>query len=267
MPPRTACVRMPHCWPRCCDGICPCDSLPRSTTDDPAVLSALMPWWHFVSEPRHERVRWTMCAREICFKNDLLRRASVRQGYITTYRQLHCLMTGRHNGLEHVRVVLAPREWQQHRSRNVGASGSPVHAYGSCRRMTSVPDLLQAVLPERQDAADQSVAGNGPADHAHRGRARPARRLAARLSGGAWVCAGVGGSNCEASCWSALHVLSDDAIASSVAGGHEQCCKLGLIVEHTALRELSGTGRSVLQTACADGRCERLPALYTRRAA
>ncbi len=34
-----------------------------------------MPWWHFVSEPRHERVRWTMCAREICFKNDLLRRA------------------------------------------------------------------------------------------------------------------------------------------------------------------------------------------------
>ena len=48
----------------------------RSTTDDPAVLSALMPWWHFVSEPRHERVRWTMCAREICFKNDLLRRAS-----------------------------------------------------------------------------------------------------------------------------------------------------------------------------------------------
>ena len=49
--------------------------LRRSTTDDPAVLSALMPWWHFVTEPRHERVRWTMCAGEICFKNDLLRRA------------------------------------------------------------------------------------------------------------------------------------------------------------------------------------------------
>ena len=49
------------------------NQMSRSTTDDPAVLSAMMPWWHFASEPQHQRVRWTMCAREICFKNDLLR--------------------------------------------------------------------------------------------------------------------------------------------------------------------------------------------------
>ena len=37
-----------------------------STFDDPGVLSYLIPWWYFATEPRHEGVRWTMCTKEIC---------------------------------------------------------------------------------------------------------------------------------------------------------------------------------------------------------
>lgn len=43
-----------------------------STVDDPFVLSALLPWSFFCTESRHHRVRWSLCAKEICFRNRFL---------------------------------------------------------------------------------------------------------------------------------------------------------------------------------------------------
>ena len=44
-----------------------------STLDDPMVLSALLPLRFFWGELRHRRMRWSLCAKEICFRNELLR--------------------------------------------------------------------------------------------------------------------------------------------------------------------------------------------------
>jgi hypothetical protein len=44
-----------------------------STLDDPGVLSAMLPWRYFYTEHQHHGVRWSLCAREMCFKNELLR--------------------------------------------------------------------------------------------------------------------------------------------------------------------------------------------------
>ncbi|KAG2446924.1 hypothetical protein HYH02_008079 [Chlamydomonas schloesseri] len=44
-----------------------------SMFDDPGVLSLLMPWHWLWSEPLTEKVRWSICAKEVCFKNELLR--------------------------------------------------------------------------------------------------------------------------------------------------------------------------------------------------
>ncbi|CAG9466934.1 unnamed protein product [Pedinophyceae sp. YPF-701] len=43
-----------------------------STLDDPFVLSNLMPWRFFYTEHLHGLNRWTMCAKEICFKSSVL---------------------------------------------------------------------------------------------------------------------------------------------------------------------------------------------------
>jgi monolysocardiolipin acyltransferase len=43
-----------------------------STFDDPGVLVALLPLSLFWTEHAHGLVRWTLCAREICFKNAAL---------------------------------------------------------------------------------------------------------------------------------------------------------------------------------------------------
>ncbi len=43
-----------------------------STLDDPVVMSNLMPWRFFASESQHQGNRWSLCAREICFKGKLL---------------------------------------------------------------------------------------------------------------------------------------------------------------------------------------------------
>ena len=43
-----------------------------STVDDPFIFSALIPWSHISSEHRHKGVRWSLCAKEICYKNKLL---------------------------------------------------------------------------------------------------------------------------------------------------------------------------------------------------
>jgi len=45
-----------------------------STFDDPGVLVALLPPSFFWSEPEHGLVRWTLCAREVCFRNAALAR-------------------------------------------------------------------------------------------------------------------------------------------------------------------------------------------------
>ena len=37
-----------------------------STFDDPGVLSFLIPWTYFATEPSHGGIRWTMCTSEIC---------------------------------------------------------------------------------------------------------------------------------------------------------------------------------------------------------
>ena len=43
-----------------------------STLDDPFVLGAMLPWRYFLTEHQHKGVRWSLCAREICFWNPLL---------------------------------------------------------------------------------------------------------------------------------------------------------------------------------------------------
>jgi hypothetical protein len=45
----------------------------RSTLDDPVVISAMLPLRFFWGEARHGRARWSLCAKEICFRNELLR--------------------------------------------------------------------------------------------------------------------------------------------------------------------------------------------------
>jgi hypothetical protein len=32
-----------------------------------------MPWSHFWTEWQHQGVRWSLCAKDICFRNELLR--------------------------------------------------------------------------------------------------------------------------------------------------------------------------------------------------
>ncbi|KAJ9523269.1 hypothetical protein QJQ45_024065, partial [Haematococcus lacustris] len=44
-----------------------------SMFDDPGVISAITPWSFFWTEPWHQGNRWTMCAKEVCFKNELFR--------------------------------------------------------------------------------------------------------------------------------------------------------------------------------------------------
>lgn len=44
-----------------------------STLDDPAVISAMIPWQYFWTDPSHNKIRWSLCAEEICFQNELLR--------------------------------------------------------------------------------------------------------------------------------------------------------------------------------------------------
>lgn len=43
-----------------------------STLDDPTLFCALLPLRFFATEPAHGRVRWTLCANEICHPNKLL---------------------------------------------------------------------------------------------------------------------------------------------------------------------------------------------------
>lgn len=43
-----------------------------STLDDPGLLSAITPLSYFFSEHRHHGVRWSLCAREMCYRNPLL---------------------------------------------------------------------------------------------------------------------------------------------------------------------------------------------------
>lgn len=43
-----------------------------STLDDPFVISALLPWEVFYRENQHQKVRWSMCAKSVCFKNKIL---------------------------------------------------------------------------------------------------------------------------------------------------------------------------------------------------
>lgn len=46
---------------------------PAGTMDDPSLFSAIFPWRWFLTEPSHHEVRWSLCAKEVCFKNELLR--------------------------------------------------------------------------------------------------------------------------------------------------------------------------------------------------
>ena len=44
----------------------------RSTIDDPTLLSVLTPLRYFFTEHEHHGVRWTLCAKEMCYRNALL---------------------------------------------------------------------------------------------------------------------------------------------------------------------------------------------------
>jgi monolysocardiolipin acyltransferase len=43
-----------------------------STIDDPFLFCAMLPLSFFFTEHVHERVRWSICAREMCYKGELL---------------------------------------------------------------------------------------------------------------------------------------------------------------------------------------------------
>ena len=43
-----------------------------STIDDPVVLSVLLPWNFFYTESMHGGNRWSLCAKEICYRNTFL---------------------------------------------------------------------------------------------------------------------------------------------------------------------------------------------------
>ena len=43
-----------------------------STFDDPGVLSYLIPFKYFMTEPQHGGIRWTMCTKEICASSALV---------------------------------------------------------------------------------------------------------------------------------------------------------------------------------------------------
>lgn len=71
-----------------CSRVCPLDPttgkrlilsgaacLTISTFDDPGVICAMLPWSYFLTEYQHKGVRWSMCAKEICFSNWFLRSA------------------------------------------------------------------------------------------------------------------------------------------------------------------------------------------------
>jgi len=36
------------------------------------LLSAMLPWSFFLTEHTHGKVRWSLCARELCYRNPLL---------------------------------------------------------------------------------------------------------------------------------------------------------------------------------------------------
>lgn len=56
-----------HCVLRTPPSHCLC-----STMDDPTLFSAMLPWPYFLTEHLHHNMRWTLCAREICYRNLLL---------------------------------------------------------------------------------------------------------------------------------------------------------------------------------------------------
>jgi monolysocardiolipin acyltransferase len=43
-----------------------------STMDDPCLFNAMLPARFFATEPEHERVRWTLCANDICHQSKLM---------------------------------------------------------------------------------------------------------------------------------------------------------------------------------------------------
>jgi monolysocardiolipin acyltransferase len=43
-----------------------------STLDDPMILCAMLPWTFFFTDHVHGKVRWSLCARELCYSNWLL---------------------------------------------------------------------------------------------------------------------------------------------------------------------------------------------------
>ena len=43
-----------------------------STLDDPFVISAMLPWTFIWNEYSHHGIRWSICARQICYRNHLL---------------------------------------------------------------------------------------------------------------------------------------------------------------------------------------------------
>lgn len=54
--------------------------------DDPGIISAMLPWRYFWFDPVYNYMRWSLCAREVCFKNDLFRRARVGGAWATRRR-------------------------------------------------------------------------------------------------------------------------------------------------------------------------------------
>ena len=48
-----------------------------STVDDPFIISALLPLSFLWRETQHKQNRWSLCAKEICFRNVLLEYATL----------------------------------------------------------------------------------------------------------------------------------------------------------------------------------------------
>jgi hypothetical protein len=71
-PALSACSARPPLTARPLARPCP-TARAHSTFDDPGLPSALLPWWMFWLDHEHDKMRWTMCASDVCFKSSLLR--------------------------------------------------------------------------------------------------------------------------------------------------------------------------------------------------
>jgi monolysocardiolipin acyltransferase len=122
-----------------------------STFDDPGVLSYLIPFRYFFTEPSHGGVRWTMCTKEICASNPMIhqfftagktvpitRGGGINQAVMTTMAAgldaIPLFTTSKHGSIDDTRYggpcnqSDTPGEWQPYLAERV-SKGDWLHIF------------------------------------------------------------------------------------------------------------------------------------------